>query len=242
MNNHQPNIWVFTGAGLSAPSGIHTFRDPHGLWQNYDIDQVCNYSTWKRNGVAVHELFNMLREKLPAYQPNAAHHKLASWKKQYGKHCEIFTQNVDDLLNRAGCEQFVQLHGDLLKQHCTQCDHKWTVGYASWTYGVDACVRCASKKGVKPAVVMFHEHAPEYMTLTHSMKNITHNTLMIVIGTSGMVVDINSMIFDKPGKKILNNLESSPDINSDYFDHVFYESAHIACDKIDQLVKDHMKY
>jgi NAD-dependent deacetylase len=231
---------VFSGAGLSAPSGIPTFRDTGALWQTHDIDVVCNYITWKRNGTKVHDFHNLLRRSLPTYQPNAAHHMIAKWAVEYPAHIKVFTQNVDDMLERAGYHDSIKLHGDITKMQCTQCHLVWSVGYKDWDYGVDECGQCHSKKSVKPAIVMFYENAPEYLSLNSAMKDIHHRTITIVIGTSGVVVDIASYIFDKPGVKILNNLEPSPAINEDYFDHVFYESAHTACEKIDQLVQKHM--
>jgi NAD-dependent deacetylase len=235
------NILVFTGAGVSAASGIPTFRDKGGIWAKYDMDKVCDYTTWKSHGDLVHDFHNQLRLALPTYQPNAAHMAIAQWQRDYSNRVTVFTQNVDDLLERAGCQNIIKLHGDLQHMKCTQCHHVWPVGISSWTYRTDACVKCGSKKAVKPGTVFFYEHAPEYARLSMALRDISEHTLTVVIGTSGQVVDIGSMLFDKPGPKILNNLESSLAINDQLFDHVFYESAHTASVAISQLVNQHMQ-
>lgn len=241
MTSDPANILVFTGAGLSAPSGIPTFRDKGGIWTKYDMDKVSDYTTWRANAHLVHDFHNQLREELPKYQPNAAHLAIAQWQRDYSSRMTLFTQNVDDLLERAGCTNVIKLHGDLQRMKCCACHHVWNVGGTQWKYGVDACIKCHSTQDVKPGTVFFYEHAPAYVRLSMAMRDINPHTITVVIGTSGQVVDIGTMLVDKPGVKILNNLDSSLAINHDCFDHVFYESAHTAIEKISQLVDQHMQ-
>ena len=153
----------------------------------------------------------------------------------------MLTQNVDNLLEAAGCSDVTHLHGELTTMKCTACGNIWDVGYLAWNPNTDRCPKCNSRKGVKPGVVFFNENAPEYATLYHVMKHLNELSTIVVIGTTGLVIDIQSLIFDRPGVKILNNLDPVASINADYFDHVFYESADVACDKIDVIVKQRME-
>lgn len=236
----SPNLIVFTGAGLSAPSGVPTFRDANGLWHNHNIDDVADLTTWRKNAHLVHDFYNQLRANLTNVKPNAAHDTIAEWSHTYGDACTVFTQNVDDLCEAAGTKEVTHVHGELTLMHCTSCNHKWSVGYAPWRYGEDACTKCGHKTAVKPGVVFFNEHAPAYARLMMTFRQLHEHSMVVVMGTSGGVVDISSMIYNQPGVKILNNLEPSVNINENLFDHVFYESAHTAIHKIDLLVKQHM--
>lgn len=235
-----PNLVVLTGAGLSAPSGVPTFRDANGLWQNHSIDDVCDFSTWKKNALLVHDFYNQLRSGLTQVKPNAAHDAIADWSHTYGESCDVFTQNVDDLCEAAGTREVTHVHGELTRMQCTSCKHTWSVGYRPWTYGEDACEKCGHKTAVKPGVVFFNEHAPAYARLMMTFRQLHERSMVIIMGTSGSVVDVSSLVYGVPGVKILNNLEPSVNINEHLFDHVFYESAHTAVEKIDLLVKAHM--
>lgn len=238
---HEPNLVVFSGAGLSAPSGIPTFRDSNGLWHNHKIDDVCDLLTWKQNFELVHDFYNQRRQDLTKAKPNAAHDMIASWQRRYPAHTRVITQNVDDLLEAAGCAHVTHLHGQLTRMKCVACGHMWDVGYHVWDVNTDRCPKCNSRRGVKPGVVFFNENAPEYASLYRVMRDLNHASTVVVIGTTGIVVDIQSLIFDRPGIKVLNNLEPVGSINASYFDHVFYESAHTACVKIDQIVQARME-
>ena len=92
---------ILTGAGLSAESGLRTFRDSNGLWENHSIDVVCNGATWRANYDLVQTFYNDRRTQLASAAPNAAHRMIAGWQQRY--ETVILTQNVDDLLERAGC-------------------------------------------------------------------------------------------------------------------------------------------
>ena len=239
MKDH-PRLLVFSGAGLSAPSGIPTFRDANGLWHNHNIDEICDLLTWKQNAELVHKFYNQRRQDLSSVSPNAAHFKIAEWQKRYPGGVTIITQNVDNLLEAAGCVDVVHVHGLLTNMKCTACGHVWDVGYHAWDKEVDRCPKCSSRRGVKPGVVFFNESAPEYATLYHAIKMLTDLSTTVVIGTSSMVVDIQSLLFDKPGAKILNNLEPLRSLDGSYWTHVFYESADTACEKIDAIVRERM--
>ena len=233
-------LLVFSGAGLSEPSGIQTFRGQTGLWHDHKIEDVADYTTWKRNFDLVHEFYNARRAQLSSVQPNTAHAQIAVWQQAWPDQVEILTQNVDDLLERAGCVNVVHLHGELTKMQCTACGHTWPQAYAAWDVTSDRCGHCNSRKGVKPATVFFHEHAPEYLKLYRAVSSLTANHMVVVIGTSGVVLDVQTLFGSGAHKKVLNNLERHPAIDDRMFDHVLYESVTTAIDKIDTIVQAHM--
>lgn len=234
------NLLVFSGAGLSAPSGIPTFRDADGLWHKHRIEDICDFNTWKRNAELVHNFYNQRRHDLSAAVPNEGHKAIARWQAQFGDRVSIITQNVDNLLEAAGCVDVCHLHGLLTKMQCTACGNEWEIGYSAWDHQTDGCPKCSSRRGVKPGVVFFHEHAPHYQDLYWTIKSLNQHSMTVVIGTTGIVVDIQSLLYGRPGTKILNNLEKSVAIDDRLFDHVFYESVEDAVPKIDALVQAHM--
>ena len=114
-------IVVLSGAGLSAESGIETFRDKDGLWENHPVDEVATMDGFTANPMLVHKFYNERRRQLQKVKPNAAHYALAEL--EGCPEVELFhvTQNIDDLCERAGCENVVHMHGELLKCRCLMC-------------------------------------------------------------------------------------------------------------------------
>ncbi|OCG45567.1 NAD-dependent protein deacylase [Gilliamella sp. Choc5-1] len=113
-----PKIVILTGAGISAESGLSTFRAQNGLWEGYDVNDVATYEGYMRNPTAVHDFYNMLRRKLqnPDVKPNAAHFALAELEQKLGTdNILIVTQNVDNLHEQAGSKNIIHMHGELLK-------------------------------------------------------------------------------------------------------------------------------
>jgi NAD-dependent deacetylase len=198
---------LFSGAGLSAESGLATFRNsPDGLWENHSIDEVCSYPTWKRNYDLVHRFYNMRRTQLGTVEPNAAHRLIAKWQTQY--ETLILTQNVDDLLERAGCTNVVHLHGFLPEMHCELCNHVWRIDYTAWTAG-STCLKCSRHESVKPNVVFFGQDAPQYVTLNRALSDLKSDDVIVVAGTSEMVIPIGEYLYGRQGHKIFNALEPS---------------------------------
>lgn len=237
----KPNLVVLSGAGLSADSGIQTFRGSDGLWEGHDVMQVANSLTWKQNWDLVRQFYNARRAAVGIAEPNAMHKLIADWEQRY--ETVNLTQNVDDLLERSGCRTVHHLHGELTKMRCTACGHVWDVGYAAVS-DTDTCPgkdgKCLSIKGTRPKVVFFHEAAPLYSLMHHTIASLTAQDCLVVIGTSGLVIDVNSLVFDCKALKILNNLESSDYINENYFDHVFLGKANEQAAAIDAVVKNYM--
>ncbi|OCG00189.1 Sir2 family NAD+-dependent deacetylase [Gilliamella sp. wkB112] len=114
----EPKIVILTGAGISAESGLSTFRAQNGLWEGYNVDDVATYEGYKRDPTAVHKFYNMLRNKLqdPKVHPNTAHYALAELEQKLGSdNVLIVTQNVDNLHEKAGSKNIIHMHGELLK-------------------------------------------------------------------------------------------------------------------------------
>lgn len=234
---------VFSGAGLSADSGIQTFRDKDGLWENHNVDQIASIATWKQNLTTVHRFYNARRAQLAEVEPNAAHLMLADWQRRYG--AVLLTQNIDDLLERAGCTDVVHLHGDLRAMQCKACGNQWPVGYAAWDPSEDRCPKCSSRKGVKPGVVFFGEAAPHYRTMWRTFTELTTGDVLVVIGTSGKVIDIGSVAAGSRATTILSNLEPSseasmpgaPVAEDRHFHHVLHGRAAAIAPDLDSLIQ-----
>ena len=117
----KKNIVVLTGAGISAESGVPTFRASDGLWEGHRIEDVATPEAFQRNPTLVRNFYNMRRAALENVQPNAAHHALAELECAYGDNFTLITQNVDDLHERAGCKNVIHMHGELLRGKCCDC-------------------------------------------------------------------------------------------------------------------------
>lgn len=206
---------------------------------DHNVDQVANGLTWKNNWDTVRKFYNSRRTELATVEPNAMHKRIAEWQQKYPT--TVLTQNIDDLLERAGCTEVVHLHGKLTELRCEACGTVWDVGYSEHAEdGRCTYFKCNSLKGVRPNVVFFHEMAPNYRTMYKAFSELNENDVILVVGTSGLVIDIDSLVFDRPGIKILNNLESNNLINEQYFDHVVYGKANDVADRINDLMTKYL--
>lgn len=224
-------IIIFSGAGISAQSGIKTFRDSDGLWEKHRIEDVCNQSTWIQNYELVHKFYNQRRLQLAEVKPNLAHEIIAEIQNDYPEECIIITQNVDDLFERAGCKNVIHVHGELTKMECQSCFEIYEIGYKEHTKD-DKCPKCSSQN-IKPYIVFFGGQAPKYMEMYQAFEHLQNeDSIAVVIGTLGNVVQINANLELMECYKILNNLEESPYIDDTQFDKVYYEDATSASEKI----------
>lgn len=230
-------IVIFSGAGISAESGIKTFRDADGLWENHSIEEICNQYTWERNYEQVHKFYNQRRVQLASVEPNLAHEVVASIKEKYQNDCIVITQNVDDMFERAGCSDVIHVHGELTKMHCMSCNNVFDIGYKEFNIG-DECPKCHNTH-IKPYVVFFGGEAPKYMDMYEAFEHLQNeDSIAVVIGTLGNVIQINANLELMDCKKILNNLEESPYIDDSQFDRVYYETATSACEKIETDIEE----
>ncbi|MBW6492334.1 MAG: NAD-dependent deacylase [Lentimicrobium sp.] len=183
-------IVVLSGAGVSAESGIKTFRGSDGLWEKYRIEDVANYDAWLNNQALVLEFYNQRRKQLATVNPNEAHYALAVLEENYNVH--IITQNVDDLHERAGSTHVLHLHGELTKVRSSVDENLiYDIGYNELNAG-DLCEKGSQ---LRPHIVWFGEMVPkieEASTLLHDAD------ILLVIGTSLQVYPAAGLIHDTP--------------------------------------------
>lgn len=232
-------IIIFSGAGLSQPSGIQTFRDADGTWNNHKIEDVCDERTWKKNFNLVHSFYNDRRKQLADAEPNIAHKTIARIVEKYGKdNVYNITQNVDNLLERGGCKEneVMHVHGNLTKLECEACGNQWDIGYTEFNNDTDKCPKCGSVKGTRPKIVFFYGSAPMYSYMYRAGDyTMNPDSIFVCIGTMGNVVDVNStFLMGTPCHKILNNMEPSKDLPEELFNLVYYESCETAITKIEK--------
>jgi len=178
------NIVVLTGAGISAESGIKTFRDQNGLWENHRIEDVATPEGFYKNRQLVNDFYNERRRSLisPQIRPNPAHIALANFENKWQGNFALVTQNVDDLHERAGSKNIYHMHGQLLQARCLNCGKIQT-----WLQDIETesiCSSCQQKNSLRPNIVWFGE-LPFFMQEINQL--LTTCDLFLSIGTSGHV-------------------------------------------------------
>ena len=174
----KPKLVISSGAGISAESGISTFRDAGGLWENYPVMEVCSADGFRRNPALVHEFYNARRKDLVGKQPNAAHKILAELEKDYDVF--VITQNVDDLHERAGSSKILHLHGELMKlRSVTHPDYVETLDMEH----LESTPETKGKNGdfMRPHIVFFQEAVPN---MELAAEWVHDADIFVVIGTS----------------------------------------------------------
>jgi NAD-dependent deacetylase len=173
---------IFTGAGVSAESGVPTFRTgPDGLWHNHRIEDVCHIDTFEQNYDLVHAFYNARRTALQGVEPNSAHQAIAELQQRYGDQVHLMTTNVDDLHERAGSPRVVHIHGNLLELVNLAEGAVLPIGYEAFDHA-------AHPPHFKPNVVFFGKVAPVYRDLFTLMNSLTRQDLVLVVGSSETVI------------------------------------------------------
>ncbi len=182
MKAQKPRIVILTGAGISAESGLPTFRDANGLWRGHRFEGVASPEAFESTPALVHEFYNMRRAALKTVQPNAAHKAIARLQREYPGEVILVTQNVDDLHERGGSIQVIHMHGELKKVRCVACeaDQEWEGDLSTET----GCLVCGRPGGMRPDIVWFGE-MPFYMEEIAAA--LSKADIFIAIGTSGHV-------------------------------------------------------
>ena len=177
-----PSIVVLTGAGISAESGLRTFRAEDGLWEQHRLEDVATPEAFRRNPALVQRFYNERRAQLASVQPNAAHLALARLEAAWRGEFLLVTQNVDDLHDRAGHQQLIHMHGELLKARCLQCQgvHPWQTDLEE----ASGCPACAARGRLRPHIVWFGEVPFDMDRIGQALENCT---IFLSIGTSGNV-------------------------------------------------------
>ena len=175
-------IVILTGAGISAESGLGTFRDAGGIWQQVDLEEVATPRGFARDPARVHAFYNARRRHLREAEPNRAHRALAELERDHPGEVLVVTQNVDDLHERAGSARVVHMHGELLKARCAHCG---AVAPCEGELSLESvCAACGTAGGMRPHVVWFGEMPFEMDRIYAALARCD---LFISIGTSGNV-------------------------------------------------------
>lgn len=180
----QLKVVVLTGAGISAESGLKTFRDNNGLWENHSIEDVATPEGFKRNAELVYRFYNQRRRQLlsPDVKPNKAHLALAKLEHVLADNFTLITQNVDNLHQRAGNKNVLHMHGSLLSARCLASDNCKSI-FTDFDH-TNQCDCCQPSSSIRPDIVWFGE-MPKYMQEIDRLLNTAD--LFVSIGTSGTV-------------------------------------------------------
>jgi NAD-dependent deacetylase len=222
-------VLFLSGSGLSADSGLPTFRGAGGLYQGISAERFLSADGYARDPDAVEAWLEELRVAERAALPNRGHAALAAYQRRHPD-VVLCTQNVDTLLERAGARDVVHLHGRLDQLRCLGHAHR--VSLCSGT-GVDVrrrCPRCGSR--LRSDVVLFGEAAPEYRTLHAWLRRSRPSDALVVIGTQGSVLPVDAMARAFPGLAVLNNLHASEWIDDARFDRTFRAPVASAVDDV----------
>ncbi|ARG36589.1 NAD-dependent protein deacylase [Acinetobacter baumannii] len=186
---------VFSGAGMSAESGIRTFRDSNGLWENYDIQQVATPEAWERNPALVQRFYNERRKNILEAQPNEAHQYIAKLQDHYD--VQVITQNIDDLHERAGNQNVLHLHGNIRLAKSSGPDAQYTTQFYEvngWKLDLEQDF-CPDGYPLRPHVVWFGEAVPAY---EEAIRLVQSADIFIVIGSTLSVYPVAALVHEIP--------------------------------------------
>ncbi len=223
-------IAVLTGAGMSAESGLKTFRDSNGLWEGHDVMEVASPQGFEKDPSLVLDFYNQRRKQLLEVNPNSAHIAIADLEKEH----EVFiiTQNVDDLHERAGSTNVLHLHGELLKVRSTVIESN----ILDWKKDLNLGDLCKDGYQLRPHIVWFGEAVPE---MENAIKTVMQSDIVIIIGTSMQVYPAAGLMQYATSNAKVFFIDPKPSINSTDKITVIAENATIglpkAIEKINNL-------
>ena len=201
-------IVVLTGAGMSAESGVKTFRDAGGLWEGHDVMEVASPQGWQADKKMVLEFYNQRRKQLLEVNPNKGHTGLADLEKHFK--VRIVTQNVDDLHERAGSTDVLHLHGELFKVRSTYNE----TDILEWKKDLNLGDLCENGHQLRPDIVWFGEQVP---LLPIAMEIVEQADIFVVIGTSMQVYPAASLIHYVPSGNPIYFIDPKPTISEGAF-------------------------
>jgi NAD-dependent deacetylase len=215
-------LFVLTGAGISAESGLATFRGSGGLWNGYRVDQVATPEAWQADPELVWRFYSMRRRDALAVEPNAAHRALAEIEQKLGDHFYLCTQNVDDLHERGGSTRVHHMHGSLFESRCVHCN----VPFPDQTLYESApdlpvCEECGSP--VRPHIVWFGEIP---LDMDSIYRQLDRATRLLVVGTSGSVYPAAGFVHIA-NQRDIQTVYVGPEepLNADAFDEIVLGTA-----------------
>lgn len=202
----KKKIIVLSGAGMSAESGLNTFRDAGGLWEGHDVMEVASPQGWASNMDLVLDFYNQRRRQLLQVQPNPGHTALVRLEDSFD--VTIITQNVDDLHERAGSSHVLHLHGELLKARST----RYANTVYSWTKDIVRGDLCEHGAQLRPHIVWFGEAVP---MMEESIEQISTADYVVVIGTSMQVYPAAGLVYYAPPDAQIFYVDPKPQFNSE---------------------------
>ena len=191
------NIVIFSGAGMSAESGISTFRDSNGLWENYDIQQVATPEAWAKDPELVQRFYNERRKNILAAQPNEAHRLIAELELNSPYQIQVITQNIDDLHERAGSQHVLHLHGNIRLAKSSGPNAQYSTEFYPIN-GTELNLEqdlCTKGYPLRPHVVWFGEAVPAY---EQAIEIVQQADIFIVIGSTLSVYPVAALIHEIP--------------------------------------------
>ncbi len=203
----KKKIVVFSGAGMSAESGIKTFRDSGGLWEEYRIEDVATFDAWTKNQSLVLNFYNQRRKQVMEAEPNTAHLLVAEWQQHFD--VQVITQNIDDLHERAGSKKVLHLHGEIMKGRST-VRHDLVYPLKHWE--IKAGDVCEVGSQIRPHIVWFGEAVPE---MERAIELTEDADIFVTIGTSLNVYPAANLI-NVVESHIPKYLVDPGDFNLDY--------------------------
>jgi NAD-dependent deacetylase len=210
-------LFVLTGAGVSAESGLATFRGSGGLWNGYRVEEVATPEAWQADPELVWRFYSMRRRDALAAQPNAAHIALAQIERKLGDRFYLCTQNVDDLHERAGSHRIHHMHGTLFQSRCVQCNVPFAdMAIYETAAQLPKCLECGAP--VRPHIVWFGEIP---LDLESIYRELDRATVLLVVGTSGSVYPAAGFVH-VANQRGIRTVYVGPEepLNSDAFDQV----------------------
>jgi NAD-dependent deacetylase len=211
-------LFVLTGAGISAESGLPTFRASDGLWAGHRIEDVCTPEAWHRNPALVWEFYSARRASAQAARPNPAHIALAQLESQLGDRFFLCTQNVDDLHERAGSVRLLHMHGELARSRCENECGRPPIADNMVYRSLAEVRRCPCGALLRPHIVFFGEIP---LDMDRIQREIDRSTLMLVVGTSGSVYPAANFVhWARTSGARTVYVGPEPPLNADAFSHV----------------------
>jgi len=218
----QDHLFVLTGAGISAESGLATFRGSGGLWNGYAVEDVATPEAWAANPELVWRFYSQRRRDALAAQPNAAHKALAKIEQHLGKNFYLCTQNVDDLHERAGSQRIHHMHGSLFESRCTRCNEPFAdQSFYETAATLPTCKTCGQP--VRPHIVWFGEIPLDMDTI---YRELNQSTILLVVGTSGSVYPAAGLV-DIANRENIRTVYIGPEepLNHNAFDEIILKTA-----------------
>ncbi len=207
----KKNIVVLTGAGISAESGIKTFRDADGLWEGHDIIEVASPQGFKNNPTLVLDFYNQRRKQLTTVKPNTAHYALTSLQDYFN--VNIITQNVDDLHERSGSNQVIHLHGELLKARSSMDKNL----ILPWNKNIEIGNLCSKGSQLRPHIVWFGEDVP---MMDKAIEITKKADALLIIGTSMQVYPAAGLIDYAPKNIPIYFIDPNPKITKNNYNNL----------------------